>query len=178
MATPPAAQPPFPWQPLRSQGAPQRPEVRHGSAGTTGEVEAEAAAAVAVSFCAVTPGRHHGGLGFTGAAGLGAHRALAAAHVREGAGAGKGGNGGVERGYRAQYRPREGYSLPVPCCRWATSRCRPPWGGTSLAARYTSCPASSLTVSPPWWGRPGAVLVPPWGPPGADGPRCPQPSTS
>lgn len=119
MATPPRRRRAFPWRPLLSQSAPQRPESRHGGAGNTGEAEAEAeaAAAVAVSFCAVTPGRHHGGRGFAGAAGLGAHRALAAAHVREGAGAGKGGDGGVGRWVPSSVSAAWGIQPSRPRCR-------------------------------------------------------------
>lgn len=207
-ARPQAAQAPqaaLPWRRLRPTGrgaasgpggaAPPPPHCygdsgRKPSAGAPevpGVAEAEAAAVAAVSFWAVTPGRHHGGRGLAGAAGLGAHRALAAAHVREGAGAGK---RGPVPGRAGRCRAR--YRLQAACARrrWATSRCRPPWAGTSSAARSTSCPGSSPTVSrcrrlpPP---QPAVAGGGPRGGPGrggqrvlrgVTGPRCPQPSTS
>lgn len=195
--TSPPPRPSLPWRP--GGGDTHTPSGRKRPAGAPevpGRVAEAEAAAAAVSFWAVTPGRHHGGRGLAGAAGLGADRALAAPHVREGAGAGKGrGEGGVVgngEGTGAGTGTGGTTTAACPRRRWGTSRCRPLWGGTFSGARSTSCPVSSLTVSQPRWH--GTHRSPPpacpagtvvecvcvWGgvPRGVTRPRCPQPSTS
>lgn len=132
----------------------------------------------------MAPGRQHGGRGFAGASGLGADRALAASHVREGAGAGKGvpGAAGLGCGTAQRYGglwgvargagPGGGPWGPSVLSRrrWGTNRCRPPWAGTSSAARSTSSQASSPTVSAAAqpvqarWAH-GGALTPPVSPP-------------
>lgn len=176
---------------------PPRPEAFGGRAGSTGEwAEAEAAAAAAaagVSFWAVTPGGSMADAGSQVLLGSGltvlSQPLMYVKVLVQVRGRGPG-NGELGRGNDTVAR----YRLQAACPRrrWGTSRCRPPWGGTSSGARSTSCPASSLTVSlppflflpplrPPPRGAGGVPVVSTPPPPALRvvmGPRCPQPSTS
>lgn len=63
---------------------------------------------------------------------------------------------------REGYRPRCRLQAACPCPRWATSRCRRPWAGTSSGVRSTSCPGSLPTVSRCPCGPTAGAGSPPW----------------